>query len=74
MSRIKKGFGLIYFDISSRVVDVIHTTKYHLEWTTLRSYYKISHPIVRRRVYALVKALSGNEIEETENALDAVKL
>ena len=40
----------------------------------VRSYYKINHPIVRRRVYALVKALSGNEVEDTDSALEALKI
>ena len=37
----------------------------------VRSYYKISHPIVRRRVYALVKALSGSHTDESAEALDS---
>ena len=40
----------------------------------VRAYYKINHPIVRRRVYALVKALSGNEVEDTDSALEALKI
>ncbi len=40
----------------------------------VRSYYKISHPIVRRRVYALVKALSGSDADETAEALDSMGL
>jgi len=37
----------------------------------VRSYYKISRPIVRRRVYALVKALSGSDTDESAEALDS---
>ena len=40
----------------------------------VRSYYKISHPIVRRRVYALVKSLSGNEGEEAEQTLESLNV
>ena len=40
----------------------------------VRSYYKISHPIVRRRVYALVKALSGSDADESAEALDSLGL
>ena len=40
----------------------------------VRSYYKISHPIVRRRVYALLKSLSGNEGEEAEQTLESLNV
>ena len=40
----------------------------------VRSHYKISHPIARRRASALVKSLSGNECEEAEQTLESLNV
>lgn len=40
----------------------------------VRSYYKISHPIVRRRVYALVKSLSGNDADDADQAMESLNV